>query len=71
MARKPTFPLSARVSDQTDKLRDELQERLDIPLHDLIDLGFRALKSQLEAKHPVSELVPEIRDRIGAPDWHY
>jgi hypothetical protein len=38
------------VSDQTDKLRDELQERLDIPLHDLIDLGFRALKFELDTK---------------------
>ena len=46
---KPTLTLSARVSEQTDNLRSELQQRLDVPLHNLIELGFRALKSQLDA----------------------
>jgi hypothetical protein len=48
MARKQTLAMSARVSKETDALRTELQDQLDIPLHTLIDLGFRALKSDLD-----------------------
>ena len=55
MARKRTLTLCARVSEQTDTLRTELQQRLDVPLHELVDLGFRALKSNLDARREVSE----------------
>ena len=55
MARKPTLTLSARVSEQTDNLRSELQQRLDVPLHNLIELGFLALKSQLDEQRQVTE----------------
>ena len=55
MARKPTLTLSARVSEQTDNLRSELQQRLHVPLHNLIELGFRALKSQLDEQRQVME----------------
>jgi len=48
MARKSTLTLCARVSEQTDALRSELQQRLDIPLHDLIERGLQALKSELD-----------------------
>jgi hypothetical protein len=50
MARKTTLTLCARVSEQTDNLRSELQQRLDVPLHNLIELGFLALKSQLDER---------------------
>ena len=50
MARKQTLTLSARVSGQTDELRIELQRRLGVPLHELVDLGFRALKSELDGQ---------------------
>ena len=55
MVRKPTLTLSARVSEQTDNLRSELQQRLDVPLHNLIELGFLALKSQLDEQRQVTE----------------
>jgi hypothetical protein len=55
MARKTTLTLCARVSEQTDNLRSELQQRLDVPLHNLIELGFRALKSQLDEQCQVME----------------
>jgi hypothetical protein len=58
MTRKPTFTLCARVAEETDRLRDELQSRLDVPLHDLIDLGLRALKSDLDAERQVSDPLP-------------
>jgi hypothetical protein len=57
MARKTTLTLCARVSEQTDDLRSELQQRLDVPLHNLIELGFRALKSQLDEQHQVMERI--------------
>ena len=64
MARKPTLTLSARVSEETDSLRTELQRRLEVPLHDLIDLGFRALKSDLDGQRHESEQSPD-HDRGG------
>ena len=45
MARKTTLTLCARVSEQTDDLRSELQQRLDVPLH----------KSQLDERRQVTE----------------
>jgi hypothetical protein len=51
MSRKPTLTLCARISLEGDALRTELQQKLDVPLHELVERGFRALKSELEQRH--------------------
>jgi hypothetical protein len=56
MSRKPTLTLCARISHEGDALRTELQQKLDLPLHELVERGFRALKSELDEMHGVSEL---------------
>ena len=48
MARKQTLTLCARISPEGDALRTELQQKLDVPLHELVERGFRALKSDLD-----------------------
>jgi hypothetical protein len=48
MSRKPTLTLCARISPEGDALRTELQQKLDVPLHELVERGFRALKSELD-----------------------
>jgi hypothetical protein len=48
MARKQTLTLCARISPEGDALRTELQQKLDVPLHELVERGFRALKSELD-----------------------
>ena len=48
MARKQTFTLCARISPEGDALRTKLQRELDVSLHELVERGFRALKSELE-----------------------
>jgi hypothetical protein len=56
MSRKLTFTLCARISPEGDALRTKLQRELDVPLHELVERGFRALKSELDEQHGVSEL---------------
>jgi hypothetical protein len=51
MSRKPTLTLCARISPEGDALRTELQQKLDVPLHELVERGFRALKSELDERH--------------------
>ena len=58
MARKQTFTLCARISPEGDALRTKLQRELDVSLHELVDRGFRALKSELEEQRYVSEPTP-------------
>jgi hypothetical protein len=48
MARKQTLTLCARISPEGDALRTELQQKLDVPLHELVERGFRALKSEID-----------------------
>jgi hypothetical protein len=48
MSRKPTLTLCARISPEGDALRTELQQKLDVPLHELVERGFRALKSEID-----------------------
>jgi hypothetical protein len=55
MARKQTFTLCARISPEGDALRTKLQRELDVSLHELVERGFRALKSELEEQRYVSE----------------
>jgi hypothetical protein len=42
MSRKQTLTLCARISPEGDALRTELQRQLDVPLHELVERGFRA-----------------------------
>ena len=58
MARKQTFTLCARISPEGDALRTKLQRELDVSLHELVERGFRALKSELEEQRYVSEPTP-------------
>jgi hypothetical protein len=56
--RKQTLTLCARVSPEADALRTELQQKLAIPLHELVELGFRALKSDLdEQRHVIAQVT--------------
>jgi hypothetical protein len=57
--RKPTLTLCARVSPEADALRTELQQKLAVPLHELVELGFRALKSDLDEQRHVVEQVTQ------------
>jgi hypothetical protein len=50
MSRKQTISLCARISPEGDRLRDELQEKLSIPLHELVERGFRALKHEIDVQ---------------------
>ena len=58
MARKQTFTLCARISPEGDALRTKLQRELDVSLHELVERGFRALKSELEEQRYVLEPTP-------------
>jgi hypothetical protein len=55
MVRKLTFTFCARISPEGDALRTELQQKLDVPLHELVERGFRALKSELDDHQRISE----------------
>ena len=58
MSRKPTLTLCARISPEGDAIRTELQRKLNVPLHELVERGFRALKFELEEGRHVSEPTP-------------
>ena len=42
------YPLCSRFRANRISPLKQLQQRLDMPLHNLIELGFRALNSELE-----------------------
>jgi hypothetical protein len=48
--RKVTLSFCSRISPEVSALRDELQRKLDVRTHELIERSFLALKAQLEQR---------------------
>jgi hypothetical protein len=55
MSRRPTVTLYARVPPEVDAIRDQLQERLAVPLPELVARSFLALRDQLDNQRSASE----------------
>jgi hypothetical protein len=48
--RKLTTTFGCRLTVEVDSLRSELQRRLEVPSHVLVERGLRALKTELEQR---------------------